>query len=120
MDGLTDRLADDVPERVLEAARGRAPHDPAADSLGRLNDRLDVERPATEGSSGQRLDDPSRRRVVARVRRLAPANQAVVGLDPDEDPVAAVVDADGPRADPSDPHGGAIINAVTTKRSVQR
>ncbi len=91
--GHAVHLAEDVPQRDVDAADRRAADDPAAvpEVLAEhhLPEVLDPRRILADDQVGEILDRPHDRPRVPLERRLAPAVQArLVGEHPDEDPVA--------------------------------
>jgi len=110
VDGLPGGLARDVPEGVLQGAdRAVEVHGPALArevGVGHEGEVLDVERAAPDQVAAQLLDVGLNGAVPVVLRvGLPPAVQALVGLDPDEQPVLGQAGVDEEGLDCGDFHG---------------
>ena len=114
VDGLVAGLADDVPERDLNAA-DRRHHRAAALVLVAhhgADDRLDVERVATQHPVLDPLVDEGLDRLLLPLQRgLADARQPGVGAEADEE-VVAQPGVGHPGLELSDPHSSASASPV--------
>ena len=103
-------LAEDVPQREVDAARGGSPDDavavPEMLAIHHLPEVLDPRRVLADDERREVLDRADDSPRVPLERRLAPAVEPVlVGEDLDEDPVPHARMADV-RLDPRDLHAG--------------
>ncbi len=110
VDRLTGCFAHEVPQGLLEAADGAVQiHRPALGGeigIGHVREVLDVERAAVDQVAPELLDVGLDGSIAVQLRvALAPAVQAIVGFELDEEPALVGAGIDEKRPDGFDFHG---------------